>query len=128
MEFLKVFLPMLIVVIIILFAYNALKIFVFDKIKVNKWVMLVIAALIFVVPNIIWSGKIVGIWQYLHTGIFLIFFLWFIDLIGLYGKGAKSKPKIETRNGVIKAKAKPNRVKDGSMEIISANAKAKKKK
>ncbi|KOA21296.1 hypothetical protein CLHOM_04260 [Clostridium homopropionicum DSM 5847] len=128
MEFLKAFIPMLIMVIIILLVYNALKIFVFDNIKVNKWVILVIAAVIFAVPNIIWSGKIVGVWQYLHMGVFLIFFLWFMDLIGLYGKGAKKKPKVETRNGVIKAKAKPNRIKDGSMEVISAKSKTRKKK
>lgn len=128
MEFLKAFLPMLIMVVIILLVYNGLKIFVLDNIKVNKWVILGIAVVTFIVPNIIWSGKIIGIWQYLHMSIFLIFFLWFMDLIGLYGKGAKKKPQVETRNGVIKAKAKPNRVKDGSMEVISTKSKARKKK
>lgn len=125
MDFLKVFAPMLLMVIVILLLYNVLKVYVLENIKVNKWIVLVIAALIFALPNIILKGGVTGIWRYIQTGLFLIFFLWFMDLTGLNGMGARKK-KEDTRNQVIKSKAKPNRIKDGDIEVID-NKKKKKK-
>ncbi|WP_242845244.1 hypothetical protein [Clostridium novyi] len=94
MGFLKVFLPMLLIVVVILFVYNVLKIYVLDKIKVNKWVMLVITILVFFIPNLLWGKQIQNTyWQYIHTGVFLIFFLWFLDLAGLNNRRAYNKSK-----------------------------------
>lgn len=126
MAFLKVFLPMLLMVVVILLIYNVLKIYVLENIQVNKWVILVIAAVIFAAPNLIWPGKIKGIIQYIQTGIFLIFFLWFMDLVGMSGR--RSAKKEDTKNTVIKTKAKPNRVKNNNdMEVIPKGKKKKKK-
>jgi hypothetical protein len=60
--------------------------------------------------------------------VFLFFFLWFLDLIGLSGRG-KRVPKNEIqKNNVIRAKAKPNRVKSNEIEVIKSNTSKKKKK
>ncbi|GAB6149181.1 hypothetical protein Z966_08645 [Clostridium novyi A str. NCTC 538] len=127
MGFLKVFLPMLLIVVVILFVYNVLKIYVLDKIKVNKWVMLVITILVFFIPNLLWGKQIQNTyWQYIHTGVFLIFFLWFLDLAGLNNRRAYNKSK-EGKNGTIRAKAKPSRVNNADIEVISDSKKAKKK-
>ena len=127
MGFLKVFLPVLLIVVVILFVYNVLKIYVLDKIKVNKWVMLVITILVFFIPNLLWGKQIQNTyWQYIHTGVFLIFFLWFLDLAGLNNRRAYNKSQ-EGKNGTIRAKAKPNRVNNADIEVISDSKKAKKK-
>ncbi|WP_243894311.1 hypothetical protein [Clostridium haemolyticum] len=84
MEFIKMLLPMFLEVIVILIAYNVLKIYLLDNIKINKWVILIISAVVLVIPNILWIEKIQGsMWRYVHTGIFLVLFLWFLDVSGL---------------------------------------------
>lgn len=125
MAFVKVFLPMLLMVVVILLIYNVLKVYVLENIKVNKWVILIISAVIFAGPNLIWPGKIKGVVQYIQTGVFLIFFLWFMDLVGMSGRRAVKKE--DTKNATIRTKAKPNRVKNNNnMEVISKGKKKKK--
>lgn len=128
MDFLKTFIPMLLAVIVVLVGYNLAKLYVLDNIRANKWVVLGIAIAAFIVPNIIWPDKGAGILQYIQTVVFLFFFLWFLDLIGLSGRG-KRVPKNEIqKNNVIRAKAKPNRVKSNEIEVIKSNTSKKKKK
>lgn len=127
MGFLKVFLPMLLMIIVILIVYNVLKIYVLDNVKANKWVILVITVLVFIIPNLLWGKQIQNtVWQYVHTSIFLIFFLWFLDLVGLNNRRANNKLQ-ENKNGTIRAKAKPNRVNNADIEVISDSKKVKKK-
>lgn len=125
MAFLKVFIPMLLMVIVVLFLYNVLKVYVLENIQVNKWIILTLAAIVFALPNILWPKQVQGtIWQYLQTGVFLILFLWFMDLAGLSKRNAANKNG--NNNPVIKTKAKPNRVNNNDMEVIKKGKKKKK--
>jgi hypothetical protein len=127
MTFVKVLLPMLILVVIVLVIYNLLKLYVLDNIKINKWIILAIALVVYIVPIVVWPERMTGVLKYIQTGIFLIFFLWFMDLIGFSsrGKGTPTKREIQ-KNNVIKAKAKPNRVKNNDIEVIQNNNSKKK--
>ncbi|OFI05477.1 hypothetical protein CLOACE_17060 [Clostridium acetireducens DSM 10703] len=97
--------------IITLILYNLLKIFVLSKVKVKywtKWVVLAIAALVFVFPPIMGHNLVGTKWQYVQSGIFVLLFLWFMDLMGWTGGQRVDKNK----EVVIRPKAKPNRVKN----------------
>ncbi|NMM62878.1 hypothetical protein HBE96_09220 [Clostridium sp. P21] len=109
----QVTLQVLFIVVIFVVAYNQLKIHILSKFHPNKWIILAIAIIAFFVPNIIASYfkyNLGGsVWQYVQSTIFIVFFLWFVDLRSgaIYrvpGKSAKGK------DVVIKPKAKPNRV------------------
>nr|WP_231158650.1 hypothetical protein [Clostridium botulinum] len=127
MEFIKMLLPMFLEVIVILIAYNVLKIYLLDNIKINKWVILIISAVVLVIPNILWIEKIQGsMWRYVHTGIFLVLFLWFLDVSGLNGR-SKINKREEIKKGTIRAKAKPGRINKTNIEVISESKKVKKK-
>lgn len=127
-DFLRVFIPMLLAVIIVILGYNLAKLYILDNIKANKWIVLGIAIAAFIVPNIIWPGQIKGVPQYIQTIVFLFFFLWFLDLIGLSGRGKRVSKNEVQKNSVIKAKAKPNRIKNNDIEVIKNNTSKKKKK
>ncbi|MFL0246561.1 hypothetical protein [Candidatus Clostridium stratigraminis] len=117
----KLILEMLIFALAILLIYNGIKYFILDKlkVKVNKWVVLAIAFVFLVVPSFLGVDPKNPLWVYGPSGIFIILFLWFIDLSGwnkrktadstststYYKKGNKKDIK-------IKPKAKPNRVKN----------------
>lgn len=123
--FLKAFLPMLIMVIIIIIVYNALKIYVLENIKVNKWVILVIGLIVLFVPQIIWHDISKSVWYYVQTAVFLVLFLWFMDLVGLN----KNRNTKNDKGNVIRSKANPNRInKVKDMEVIEKGKKKKKKK
>ena len=107
-------LKILVFALIVLVVFNALNIFVFSKIKVNKWIVLGGILLTVVVSPILLVYKIDingTLWQYLLGAVFGILFLWFLDLSGFRkskgSKSAKKQPEI-----VIRSKAKPNRVKN----------------
>ncbi|AKN33545.1 hypothetical protein Ccar_23085 [Clostridium carboxidivorans P7] len=110
----KVVLQVLFFVIIFVVVYNQLKIHVLSKFHPNKWIILAIAILAFFVPNIIASyykyNLSESVWQYLQSAVFIVFFLWFIDLRtgAMYNKGRNGNSR--GKNTVIKPKAKPNRV------------------
>jgi amino acid transporter len=97
--------------IILLVIYSFLKKYLFSKIKVNKWVILILAILTFAAPyalyalNIKTSSKIIN---YVQMPLFVFLFLWYFDLLGI------GHPKTEKHDVVIKPKAKPNRVKHGN--------------
>lgn len=110
----KVVLLILFFVLIFVVVYNQLKIHVLSKLHPNKWIILAIAILAFFVPNLIAGyykyNLSESVWQYLQSAIFIIFFLWFIDLRtgAMYNKGRNSNSR--GKSTVIKPKAKPNRV------------------
>lgn len=76
--------------------------YVFSKVRVNKWIILAITIVLFILPYIL---KIQNGWL---TWLFIIitvwFFLWFMEIQST--GGPKAEKKI-----VIRPKAKPNRVK-----------------
>ena len=115
-SWLTVVFQILFFVIIFLVVYNQLKIHVLSKIHPNKWIILAIALIAFFVPTMTatyFKYNLNGtVWQYVQSAVFIIFFLWFIDLRS--GAIYKSSNRVTTNrknNIVIKPKAKPNRVK-----------------
>lgn len=88
---------------VIMGAYVLCKKYVFSKVRINKWIPLTIAIVLFVAQ--IFLGAIN---KYFTIGISIfavIFFLWFMDIMQTGG------PKKKEKQIVIKSKAKPNRVK-----------------
>lgn len=81
--------------------------YVFSKVKVNKYILLGISIVLFVLqiflPAIL--GKNVLWLSMLLTIITVIFFLWFMDVVSTGG------PKRKEKQIQIRPKAKPNRVK-----------------
>lgn len=103
-------------VIIFLVVYNQLKIRVLSKLHPNKWIILVTALIAFFVPTMIatyFKYNLNGtVWQYVQSAVFIIFFLWFIDLRSGAIYNSSNKVTANRKNNiVIKPKAKPNRVK-----------------
>nr|WP_246582990.1 hypothetical protein [Clostridium simiarum] len=85
-----------------------LNVYLLKKIKVNKWIILALAILVFFLP-IFFNNFNLN--QYIlvpvQSILFVILLLWFFDLVSM-GKVKKEK-QIK-----IKPKAKPNRVKNMS--------------
>ncbi|ERI95584.1 hypothetical protein HMPREF1982_00058 [Clostridiales bacterium oral taxon 876 str. F0540] len=118
---------MVVYAIIVLVGYNLLKYFVLSKIKVkiNKWIIFAIAMVALLLPNILVAAFHVNIqnnalWVYGPSSLFIILFLWFIDLSGWNRRAGKASnsgtgyydKKSKKDKIVIKPKAKPNRVKN----------------
>ncbi|WP_017417180.1 hypothetical protein [Clostridium tunisiense] len=99
----------------VLLIYQLLKPLVLDKIRINKWIILAAALIEFIVPSIIWPTMPNIFVKYIVPGVFVILFLWFLDLSGYIKKNqqrvASYKKNKNKSNVVIKPKAKPNRVK-----------------
>ncbi|WP_055667447.1 hypothetical protein [Desnuesiella massiliensis] len=89
---------------IAMMVYNLLKIFVLPKIKINKWIVLTIAVLVFFVPALPIFNFNPTIMIPIQSLIFVILFLWFFDM---FTEDRKNK----TKKIKIKPKAKPNRAK-----------------
>lgn len=89
--------------------FGVLNIYVLNKVKINKWIVLVIAILLLCVPAAVTmiSGQ-VYLWVQIITSILVgICVLWFIELF----RTDKYTKKHEEKKIVIKPKAKPNRAK-----------------
>ncbi|MBU3144131.1 hypothetical protein [Clostridium sp. CF012] len=105
--------------IVVLVVYNVLKTYVLHKIKVNKWVILGLAMVLFVVPTLAWPTMPKYVANYVIPGVFVFLFLWFMDLSGFikkksapttnYSIGAKKDKKADV---VMRPKVKPNRIKN----------------
>lgn len=117
---LQVAFQILFFVIIFLVVYNQLKIHVLSKLHPNKWLILGLAIAAFFVPTVIaayFKYNINGtVWQYVQSAIFIVLFLWFVDLrsgaiYNTANRGSRNT-KNSKSNVVIKPKAKPNRVKN----------------
>ena len=89
--------------IVVLVIFNLLKIFVLSKLNVNKWIVLALAIISFIIS--LFGGTLNNYFTLIFSGIFLIFMMWFIDLMQ-YNSNSKKEKKIK-----IKPKAKPNRIK-----------------
>jgi general stress protein CsbA len=88
---------------VIMVIYLLSKKYVFGRVRINKWIPLAIAIILFVVQ--IFFGAVN---KYLTIAISIfavIFFLWFMDIMQTGG------PKKKEKQIVIKPKAKPNRAK-----------------
>lgn len=119
---LKVTFQILFFVVIFLVVYNQLKNHVLCKLHPNKWLILGLAVAAFFVPTIIaayFQYDINGtVWQYVQSAVFIVLFLWFVDLRSGAIYNTTGRGTGNTRNGkrnvVIKPKAKPNRAKNNS--------------
>lgn len=116
----KVILEVLGLAIFIFIVYNLLKIYVLPKVKVNKWIILVVAILCFMAPAFIPAVASRPILNYGFTSLFMIFFLWFMDLTkpdrmkkntSSAGTSYSREKYKNDKKLIIKPKAKPNRVK-----------------
>ena len=88
---------------IIVGTYVLCKKFIFSKVKINKWIPLSIAIVLFIVQVLL--GTTHKYFSYVVSVFSVSFFLWFMDIIQTGG------PKKKEKQIVIKPKAKPNRVK-----------------
>jgi len=106
--------------IVMLVLYNVLKYYVLFKIKINKWIVLAASLILFFVPILIWPNMPGYLKSYVIPGIFVVLFLWFMDLSGFIKRKNVYKTNYTTsnykndkkKNVVIRPKAKPNRVKN----------------
>ena len=113
-------LSMLAFAIVVLVIYNVLKSYVLYKIKINKWLVLGVALVSFVIPMLIWKNMPIYVSRYVIPGITVVLFLWFMDLSGFMKNRNISKTnstssiskKDKKDDIVIRPKAKPNRVKN----------------
>ena len=108
MSVLSTILFYVVMLIIILALYAACRLYVFTKIRINKWIPLAIAIILFC-----FQLFIKGINVYLNavmTVVTVLFLLWFMEIQQTGGPKKKEKPI------VIKPKAKPNRVKNNKKD------------
>lgn len=98
---------------VILVVFNLLKIYVFSKIRVNKWIVLTVGLLVFLLPIFITAVMRIKlspvILNYIQMPLFVILFLWYMDLIGV--GATRNVDRNKKDNIKIRPKAKPNRVK-----------------
>lgn len=125
MDIFLAILSMMAFAVVTLVVYNVLKVYVLDKVKINKWIVLAVAVVLFVGPMVLWPDMPGYVSNYIIPGVVVIFLLWFMDLLG-FMKGRKFFNRKPTSNGssstsskkdkkndvVIRPKAKPNRVKN----------------
>jgi hypothetical protein len=125
MAWLKLLGQMLLFSVIVLAVYTALKHYVLAKIKINKWIVFAVAVAVLILPNILVGALKLNIqnsifWVYGPSSVFIILFLWFVDLSGWNrrGKASTTTPastfgkKNNKKDVVMRPKAKPNRVKN----------------
>lgn len=109
MGFFMTILSFVVMFAVIMVAYVLCKKYVFSKVRINKWIPLAIAIVLFVAQ--IFLGSIEALqsinkYATIVISIFaVIFFLWFMDIMQTGG------PKSKEKQIVIKPKAKPNRAK-----------------
>lgn len=97
-------LSFVIMLVVMLGAYALCRMYVFTKVRINKWIPLAIAIILFIIQLTIGNtNKILNIGLSIFTVLFL---LWFMEILQTGG------PKKKEKEIVIKPKAKPNRVKN----------------
>ena len=104
MDFFMTVLSFILMFAVIMGGYILCKKYVFSKIRINKWIPLAIAIVLFIAQ--IFLGAIMN--KSITIGISIlavIFFLWFMYIMQTGG------PKKKEKQIVIKSKPKPNRVK-----------------
>ncbi len=107
--------------------YSMANIYYLSKVKVSKWVILVVSLVFLFIGLIIPAYTDNVIIHYIPTAVFVFFFLWYADLSGLSSIGAP-KNKNAKSSATIRPKAKPNKLKYADeKDIIKTNAKEKSK-
>lgn len=98
-------LQFLVLGVVIFGVFTLLRKFVFSKVKINKWIPLAIAIVLFIIQFFV---QRINVYAGLALTVFvLIFFMWFLDVH--QGIGPSGKPK--GKQIEIRSKAKPNRAK-----------------
>ncbi|HCW54743.1 MAG TPA: hypothetical protein DG753_13640 [Clostridium sp.] len=85
-------------------AYVLCRMYLFSKVRINKWIPLAIAIILFIIQL-----RLGAINRILSSGLsilIVLFLLWFMEILQTGG------PKKNEKKIVIKPKAKPNRVKN----------------
>jgi hypothetical protein len=108
--------------------YTLANLYYLSKLKVSKWVILVISLVFLFIGLIIPAYSDNIILNYIPTAIFVFFFLWYADLSGLSNIGApKNSKNGKTGVSTIKPKAKPNKLKYVDEKDIIKNTDLKEK-
>lgn len=110
---LKFILQVIFFSVVVIIGYTALKIYVLDKVKINKWIVLGLSVFALFLPVLLKVNINGTVWQYVQSAAVIILTLWFLDLIGL---GGGRRPKKKKDDVVIRPKAKPNRAKNVKKE------------
>ena len=114
MEWVKVFFQILIFAVVAFALYSILRKTVLHKLKVNKWIVFTVMIVVFIVTALFQPQLDDNVYlKYLTQGIFILLFLWFLDLSG-FTKRVDARAKKNAM--VIKPKAKPNRVKNNKQK------------
>ncbi|WP_368490201.1 hypothetical protein [Clostridium sp. BJN0013] len=112
-SWLNIALQVLFMTVLVIIFYRLLKSHILYRFHPNKWLILILSICAFFLPPVIsayFKYNLSGtIWQYISSALFLILFLWFVDLKngGIYTDRRKSSKSKDIR---IRPKAKPNRV------------------
>ncbi len=119
---------MLLYAIAVFIVYSLLRKFVLSKIKIkiNRWIIFILALVVFIVTPILFPNMPATVANYVVSGVVVILFLWFMDLSGFMKKSESKAVKAsysksinasknKKDNIVIRPKAKPNRVKQSSI-------------
>lgn len=125
MAWVRLLVQMILFAAVVLVVYNLLKRYVLTKIHVNKWVVFAVAMVVLLLPNILVGVLKLNIqnnvfWVYGPSSIFIVLFLWFVDLSGWNRRASASTntsgtgfgKKSNKKDVVIRPKAKPNRIKN----------------
>lgn len=92
-----------IIIALMILSFTLGKKYVFSKVRINKWIPLAIAVVLFILQLFVRRDNL--LLNAIFTLVIVWFFMWFIDIQSTGGPKKKEK-KIE-----IRPKAKPNRVK-----------------
>lgn len=112
MNWLLFFLKLFGFAIVTIIIYNVLNIYVLSKYKPNKWIIFALAMAMLVGPQAIKPGFYNTIPGLLISVVFIILFLWFIDLF----KSDKYEMNKKEKDIKIRPKAKPNRIKHNNKD------------
>ncbi|MGG5462271.1 hypothetical protein [Clostridium sp. B9] len=101
-------LQIIVLAVVIFGGFSLLSRYVFNRVRVNKWIILAAAVIIFCIPMFIPMNQ----WIMLGlSAIATILFFWFLDVLRNGYPKLKKEKKV-----VIKPKAKPNRVKHDKLK------------
>ncbi|HEY5561257.1 MAG TPA: hypothetical protein VIK72_05785 [Clostridiaceae bacterium] len=119
----RLILPILLLVIVEIFIFTLFRIYLMPKIKINKWIIIIVAFVVILLPSML--GLKSQAIMFASEGAFIFLFLWFMELTKFFkpktsdtNKGNKTKisnyksPTAKKDNYVMKPKAKPNRAKN----------------
>ena len=111
--------------VVVLVLFSLFRTYLMSKIKVNKWVIVIVAVVVLFIPFLFVLPTNLYFVTYIFQGIFIFLFLWYFEVTGLFRRKTTSNPKLDKKGNyksdikydkkkdiVIRPKAKPNRVKN----------------